>query len=114
MLFLEEPTIGLDQTGRRSVWDRLVESRDGFGAAIPLTTHDMEEADERCAELAILYAGKVAVIGKPQELKGALGPEATLDTVFRALQRRLDPGRRALRRRPTETPHGPPPRLAAL
>lgn len=42
----------------------------------------MEEADALCSELAILHKGKVAVIGKPDELKAALGPDATLDSVF--------------------------------
>ena len=45
-----------------------------------LTTHDMDEADALCSELAILHRGKVAVIGKPDELKASLGPDATLDT----------------------------------
>ena len=82
VLFLDEPTIGLDPTARHRVWDRLIELRDRFGMTIFLTTHDMDEADELCSELAILHRGKVAVIGKPDELKASLGPDATLDTVF--------------------------------
>jgi ABC-2 type transport system ATP-binding protein len=82
VLFLDEPTIGLDPTARHSVWDRLIELRDRFGITILLTTHDMDEADELCGELAILHHGKVAVIGKPDELKASLGPDATLDVVF--------------------------------
>ena len=49
---------------------------------ILLTTHDMEEADALCGELAILHRGEMAVTGKPGELKASLGPEATLDDVF--------------------------------
>jgi len=82
ILFLDEPTIGLDPTARHSVWDRLIDLRDRFGMTILLTTHDMDEADELCSELAILHKGKVAVIGEPDELKAALGPDASLDTVF--------------------------------
>jgi len=82
VLFLDEPTIGLDPTARHSVWDRLLELRDRSGMTILLTTHDMEEADALCGELAILHQGIVAVTGAPAELKAALGPEATLDTVF--------------------------------
>ncbi len=82
VLFLDEPTIGLDPTARHSVWDRLIDLRDRFGVTILLTTHDMEEADALCSELAILHQGKVAVIGTPDELKAALGADATLDTVF--------------------------------
>ena len=82
VLFLDEPTIGLDPTARHSVWGRLSELRDRFGMTILLTTHDMDEADALCGELAILHRGEVAVIGKPGELKASLGPDATLDTVF--------------------------------
>jgi ABC-2 type transport system ATP-binding protein len=82
VLFLDEPTIGLDPTARHSVWDRLIELRDRFGMTILLTTHDMDEADALCSELAILHKGQVAVIGSPEELKSSLGPDATLDTVF--------------------------------
>jgi ABC-2 type transport system ATP-binding protein len=82
VLFLDEPTIGLDPTARRSVWDRLLELRDRTGMTILLTTHDMEEADALCGELAILHQGVIAVSGKPTELKAALGAEATLDDVF--------------------------------
>ncbi len=82
VLFLDEPTIGLDPTARHSVWDRLLELRDRSGMTILLTTHDMEEADALCGELAILHQGIVAVTGVPAELKAALGAEATLDEVF--------------------------------
>jgi ABC-2 type transport system ATP-binding protein len=82
VLFLDEPTIGLDPTARRSVWDRLLELRDRTGMTILLTTHDMEEADALCGELAILHQGVIAVSGKPSELKAALGAKATLDDVF--------------------------------
>ena len=82
VLFLDEPTIGLDPTARHSVWDRLLELRDRFGMTILLTTHDMDEADTLCSELAILHRGIVAVTGRPDELKASLGPDATLDTVF--------------------------------
>ncbi|NTV09344.1 MAG: ATP-binding cassette domain-containing protein [Zoogloea sp.] len=82
VLFLDEPTIGLDPLARRNVWERLAEMRDRLGMTILLTTHDMEEADTLCAELAIMHQGKVAVTGRPAELKAAIGPEATLETVF--------------------------------
>ena len=82
VLFLDEPTIGLDPVARHSVWDRLIELRDDYGMTIFLTTHDMDEADALCGELAILHRGRTAVIGKPDELKASLGPDATLDDVF--------------------------------
>ena len=49
---------------------------------ILITTHDMEEADELCDELAVMHEGRVAVIGKPAELKASLGPDADLSDVF--------------------------------
>ncbi len=82
VLFLDEPTIGLDPVARRAVWDRLQELRKIHGMTILITTHDMEEADYLCDELAILHQGRISVIGKPLELKAAAGPEATLDDVF--------------------------------
>ncbi len=82
VLFLDEPTIGLDPTARHSVWTRLMDMRDRFGMTILLTTHDMDEADTLCSELAILHRGVLSVVGTPAALKSALGPDATLDTVF--------------------------------
>lgn len=82
VLFLDEPTIGLDPVARRTVWDRLRQLRSDFGMTILITTHDMEEADTLCDELAILDRGEIAVTGTPQALTAAIGPEATLDDVF--------------------------------
>jgi ABC-2 type transport system ATP-binding protein len=82
VLFLDEPTIGLDPVARHTVWDRLRELRKNFGMTILITTHDMDEADELCDELALMHRGQIAALGKPAELKASLGPEATLDDVF--------------------------------
>ncbi len=82
VLFLDEPTIGLDPVARRIVWDRLLDLRRDYNMTVLITTHDMEEADQLCDELAILHEGRVATIGKPAELKAAIGPTATLDDVF--------------------------------
>jgi ABC-2 type transport system ATP-binding protein len=82
VLFLDEPTIGLDPVARHIVWDRLRDLRRDFGITVLITTHDMDEADELCDQLALLHLGKVAVTGKPSDLKTALGPAATLDDVF--------------------------------
>ncbi len=82
VLFLDEPTIGLDPVARHTVWDRLRDLRQNYGMTILITTHDMDEADELCDELALLHRGQVAAMGKPAELKARLGPEATLDDVF--------------------------------
>jgi ABC-2 type transport system ATP-binding protein len=82
VLFLDEPTIGLDPVARRTVWERLQALRRDFGMTILLTTHDMEEADVLCDTLAILHQGVIGVTGSPLELKASVGPEATLDDVF--------------------------------
>jgi len=82
VLFLDEPTIGLDPVARHTVWDRLRELRKNFGMTILITTHDMDEADELCDELALMHRGQIAALGKPAALKASLGPEATLDDVF--------------------------------
>lgn len=82
VLFLDEPTIGLDPMARKTVWERLLALRQSTGVTILLTTHDMEEADYLCDELAILHQGQLAVTGAPQELKRAVGPQASLSDVF--------------------------------
>ncbi len=82
VLFLDEPTVGLDPVARHSVWQRLRELRDRFGTTILLTTHDMEEADYLCEEIAIMHRGQVAAIGAPEQLKAEIGPDADLDDVF--------------------------------
>lgn len=82
VLFLDEPTIGLDPVARRAIWDRLRESRAHFSMTVLITTHDMEEAEALCDRLAIMHAGRLAAIGTPTELKRGVGPDATLDDVF--------------------------------
>jgi len=82
ILFLDEPTIGLDPVARHSVWDRLRDLRREYAMTVLITTHDMEEAEALCDEIAILHAGSVAVVGTPDELRATIGPDATMDDVF--------------------------------
>jgi ABC-2 type transport system ATP-binding protein len=82
VLFLDEPTIGLDPVARHAVWKYLNDLNREFRMTILLTTHDMEEADHLCADVAILHAGKIAIHGTPAELKAKIGALATLDDVF--------------------------------
>jgi len=83
VLFLDEPTVGLDPIARNTVWELLRKLRDEFGTTLFLTTHAMDEADALCDQLAILHRGAVVIVGSPQELKASLGVEhATLDDVF--------------------------------
>jgi len=83
VLFLDEPTLGLDPVARQTVWNHLGQLRADFGTTIILTTHMMEEADSLCSRVAIMHLGKIAALGNPADLKSALGgPEVTLDDVF--------------------------------
>jgi ABC-2 type transport system ATP-binding protein len=83
VLFLDEPTVGLDPVARKAVWEHIESLRSGSGTTIFLTTHSMEEADALCSRVAIMHLGKVAALGRPPDLKASLGtPGATLDDVF--------------------------------
>jgi ABC-2 type transport system ATP-binding protein len=83
VLFLDEPTMGLDPIARHSVWERVLKLKQEFATTIFLTTHLMDEADALCDEIAILHRGCVAVTGSPDALKASIGREgATMDDVF--------------------------------
>jgi ABC-2 type transport system ATP-binding protein len=82
VLFLDEPTVGLDPVARQTVRARLLELRRDYEMTVLISTHAMDEADELCDELAILHLGKVAAVGSPAELKAAVAPDATLEDVF--------------------------------
>jgi ABC-2 type transport system ATP-binding protein len=91
ILFLDEPTTGLDPQSRRQVWDIVNECR-ANGKTVLLTTHYMEEAEQLCDRVAIVDQGLVIAQGTPQELIGGLGGEhvvevkiaqATVDTFQR-------------------------------
>ena len=82
VLFLDEPTVGLDPFAKQAVWKHIRELRREFNATILMTTHDMQEADELCETIAFMHQGTIATIGTPAALKAALGPEATLGDVF--------------------------------
>jgi ABC-2 type transport system ATP-binding protein len=73
LLFLDEPSIGLDPYSRRQVIDQIKELNREFGTTIFVTTHDMSEADELCNRLAIMNLGKLAVLGAPTDLKKSVG-----------------------------------------
>jgi ABC-2 type transport system ATP-binding protein len=83
LLVLDEPTIGLDPVARDSVWQRVEELRDAIGMTVLLTTHYMEEADALCDRIALMHLGSIRAEGTPDELKAELGPDASLEDVFR-------------------------------
>jgi ABC-2 type transport system ATP-binding protein len=83
MLFLDEPTVGLDPAARRMVWDHIRLLVQDYETTILVTTHLMEEAEELCQRVAIMHLGKVVAMGTPVELKASIDkPDATLDEVF--------------------------------
>jgi ABC-2 type transport system ATP-binding protein len=83
VLFLDEPTIGLDPLARKAVWEHVEHLRDDYGTTIILTTHYMEEADSLCSRVAIMHLGKVVALGAPGDLKASIGGAGrTLDDVF--------------------------------
>jgi ABC-2 type transport system ATP-binding protein len=90
LLFLDEPTTGLDPQSRRQLWGLLEEFR-REGGTILLTTHYMDEAEVLCDRLAIVDQGKVIAEGSPAELTASLPPRkvvshsATLEDVFMSL-----------------------------
>lgn len=81
VLFLDEPTVGLDPVARRNVWEHITRLRAEFGTTILLTTHYMEEADELCESVAIMHHGQIITMGSPAEIKEAAGA-TTLDDAF--------------------------------
>jgi ABC-2 type transport system ATP-binding protein len=76
VLFLDEPTTGLDPEARASMWEELGRLAAGESLTILLTTHYMEEADQLADRLAIVSRGRVVVEGTPEELKSSLYGEA--------------------------------------
>jgi len=82
VLFLDEPSVGLDPSAKRSVWERIAELRREFGTTILMTTHDMEEADHLCDMVAVMHQGVLAAMDTPAALKAQVGVAATLDDVF--------------------------------
>jgi len=82
VLFLDEPTVGLDPAARKMLWHHIQELSKHTGTTILMTTHDMDEADALCDVVALMHLGKIVVMDTPDNLKAALGPKASLDDVF--------------------------------
>ena len=75
VLFLDEPTVGLDIQTRRKIWGYIKKIRKDFGMTIFISTHYMEEADNLCDRIGIIDHGKIQVIGTPKSMKSAIGNE---------------------------------------
>ncbi|WP_243680536.1 ATP-binding cassette domain-containing protein [Vulcanisaeta souniana] len=73
ILFLDEPTLGLDAQTRAAIWDYVYRLRRQYGMTIFMTTHYLEEADRYAERVAIIDHGKILAIGTPKELKEKVG-----------------------------------------
>jgi len=82
VLFLDEPTVGLDPVARQSVWSHIKRLKDARQCTVLLTTHYMDEAAHLCDEVVILQQGRLAACGTPQALEQAIGARDGLDEVF--------------------------------
>jgi ABC-2 type transport system ATP-binding protein len=78
LLFLDEPTTGLDPQSRRQLWDLITELK-ASGRSIVLTTHYMDEAERLCDRVAIVDHGRVIALGTPRELIAGLGAEHVVE-----------------------------------
>lgn len=83
VLFLDEPTVGLDPIARDAVWKHLVDLRTAYGTTLFFTTHYMEEAESHCDRIAIMHQGCIAALGTARELEASYGGTVhTLNEVF--------------------------------
>ncbi len=83
VLFMDEPTVGLDPIARDAVWEQIELVRKTYGTSVVLTTHYMEEADRLCDRVGILHRGRLRALDSPAALKASLGtPGASLEDAF--------------------------------
>ncbi|MEM3912001.1 MAG: ATP-binding cassette domain-containing protein [Saccharolobus sp.] len=73
IIFMDEPTVGLDVNVRKALWDLIRQINKDFQTTVLLTTHYMEEADALCERIAIINRGKIVAIGSPNDLKEKYG-----------------------------------------
>jgi ABC-2 type transport system ATP-binding protein len=73
VLFLDEPTLGLDPQTRRRIWQYIRDLKDSYGMTLILTTHYMDEADQLCARIAVIDRGAIVALDTPEALKAGLG-----------------------------------------
>ncbi len=92
LLFLDEPTTGLDPQSRRQLWSLLERFRAG-GGTILLTTHYMDEAETLCDRVAVVDRGRIIALGTPRELIASLGAEHVVEF---ALEDGVEPDRERL------------------
>ncbi|MBI3253588.1 MAG: ATP-binding cassette domain-containing protein [Nitrosopumilales archaeon] len=81
VLFLDEPTVGLDIQTRRKIWEYIKKIHEEFEMSIFLSTHYMEEADQLCDRIAIIDYGKIQANDTPKSMKAALGNYSVTFTI---------------------------------
>ena len=84
LLFLDEPTLGLDVQTRTAVWNYIRMLKENYGMTLFLTTHYLEEADSLCDRIAIIDHGHIVKIGTPSELKASIGGDVIVVGVAEA------------------------------
>ncbi len=92
VMFLDEPTVGLDPTARQLVWERLAVLREQAGTTLVVTTHLMEEAERQCARIAIMDLGEIVAEGTPEELRTTFQAPTLEDVFTAATGHRLEEG----------------------
>ena len=88
VLFLDEPTVGLDIQTRRKIWEYIRKIHKEFGMTIFLSTHYMEEADKLCDRIGIIDHGKIQAVDKPSIIKNALGNDRISFTLVDGIDKR--------------------------
>jgi ABC-2 type transport system ATP-binding protein len=76
LLFLDEPTLGLDPQGRAGFWRYIRSLRESKGVTVFMTTHYLDEADQLCDRIAVIDHGKIIATGTPKELKDGIGGDS--------------------------------------
>lgn len=85
VLFMDEPTLGLDPSAREGVWRHVRALQSSIHVTLVLTSHYMQEIEELCDRIALMSRGRIVAVGSPAELKAKVGPGASLDDVFALL-----------------------------
>ena len=92
VIFLDEPTVGLDPVARKALWGHIQELQKEYGMTMFLTTHYMDEAQELCDRIAIMNKGSIGVIGTLAQLrKKAKMPRANMDELFVKFVGKMEP-----------------------
>jgi len=81
LIFLDEPTTGLDPQSRANLWEHILRLRGDLGSTVFLTTHYLDEADYLCDRLLVIDNGRIVAAGTPEELKAQVSGDAVLLTL---------------------------------